>query len=202
MEKRKNLPSVTIALAAVNIVVFLLCEITGSTLENEVLIRWGALYTPYVEAGEYGRLFTAMFLHAGIEHLLNNMLMLCVLGSVLEPLLGRVKYLLLYLLGGLAGNLVSYLFYEKAGETVTSVGASGAVFAVMGGLIFVIIRNKGRVANLSLMQMLVMLGFSLYFGFVATNVANTAHLAGLAAGFLLAALLYRKKPVLLSGPEQ
>lgn len=196
MAEKKYLQAVTIGLAVINIAVFFLIEITtGSTLESDNLVKWGAIYTPYVASGEYWRLFTAMFLHAGIQHLLNNMLLLVVLGTTLEPMLGHVKYLILYLLGGLSGNILSCWFYLRSGENVVSVGASGAVFAVMGGLIWVIIRNKGRVQNLSLMQMMIMLAMSLYFGFVAANVANTAHLGGLAAGFLLGVILYRKPKI-------
>ncbi|MCI1722380.1 MAG: rhomboid family intramembrane serine protease [Lachnospiraceae bacterium] len=193
MAEKRYLQAVTIALAAVNIVLFLIIEITtGSTMDSNVLLKWGAFYTPYVQQGEYWRLFTAMFLHAGIQHLLNNMLLLVALGITLEPLIGHVRFLAVYLLGGLAGNLASFYFYAKNGEAVISVGASGAVFAVMGALIWVIIRNKGRVKNLSLMQMAVMLALSLYFGLVAANVANTAHIGGLIAGFILSMILYRK----------
>lgn len=191
---KRNVPIITISLVVINIVIFLLMEITtGSTLDNDVLIPWGAVYTPYIEGGQYWRLFTAMFLHSGIQHLLNNMLVLLVLGTTIEPEIGKIRYLVIYLLGGVAGNIVSCWFYLRGGTNVVSVGASGAIFAVMGAVIWVIIRNKGRVANLSLFQMLVMLAISLYFGFVATNVANTAHIGGLIAGFLLAVILYRKR---------
>lgn len=204
MADKRYLQAVTIALAVINIAIFLIIEVsTGSTLDSGNLVKWGAFYTPLVSEGQYWRLFTAMFLHAGIQHLLNNMLMLAALGTTLEPLLGHVKYLVLYLAGGLAGNLVSYWFYLKDGESVVAVGASGAIFAVMGALVWIIIRNKGRVQNLSLMQMMVMLALSLYFGFVAANVANTAHIGGLIAGFLLSMLLYRKPvPAAPSNPFQ
>ncbi len=191
---RKNLPWVTIALIAANGILFLAAECTGSTLDTDVLIRWGGAYTAYITEGQYWRLFTAMFMHSGIRHLLNNMVMLYVLGSNLEALLGRVRYILLYIIGGLIGNYVSYYLEMKAGEDIVSVGASGAIFAVMGGVLWIVIRNHGRVRNLNLSQMLLMLGFSLYFGFVATNVANSAHVAGLISGFLLSVLLYRKPP--------
>ncbi len=189
---RQDLPYVTIAFIAANVLLFFAAETTGSTEDTDVLIRWGGAYTPYITDGQYWRLFTAMFMHSGIRHLLNNMLLLYVLGSNLEALLGRVKYFVLYLAGGFIGNFVSYYFNLRENTNVVSVGASGAIFAVMGAVIFIVLRNHGRVRNLTITQMLVMLAFSLYFGFVATNVANTAHIGGLISGFLLSVLLYRK----------
>jgi len=165
----------------------------GSTLSTPVLVRCGGADVSRILAGEYWRLFTAMFLHAGIRHLLNNMLILYVLGQHLEYLIGPVKFALLYLVCGVAANIAAFEYYLHRGEFVVAVGASGAVFAVVGALVFIILRNKGRVRGLSLQQMLIMLFFSLYFGFVSTDVSNVAHIVGLIAGFLSGALLYRRK---------
>lgn len=190
----RSVSKVTTALIAVNCVVFLLAEIiSGSTESTQVLITWGGAYVPYIEEGQYWRLFTAMFMHAGIRHLLNNMLLLYVLGTSLESLTGPVSYLILYLGGGLLGNIAAWRFYVWSGAAVVAVGASGAIFAVMGALLWIILRSKGRVRGLTLRQMLIMLGFSLYFGFASAGVSNSAHIGGLIAGFLLGMLLYRKK---------
>ena len=159
-----------------------------------MLIRWGAMYTVLVEQGQYWRLFTAMFLHAGIRHLLNNMLLLGALGSAMESMLKSFKYLIVYLGGGLLANVISYLVYINKGETVVAVGASGCVYAVMGGMIYIVIRNGGRAAGLGTRQMLILAALSLYFGFVGANVANLTHVAGLVLGFVLAVILYRKRP--------
>ena len=173
---------------------FLLAEIiSGSTENTQVLVTWGGAYVPYINEGEYWRLFTAMFMHAGIRHLLNNMLLLYVLGSSLESLLGPVRFLILYLAGGLIGNIAAWRFYVWQGRSVVAVGASGAVFAVMGALLWIVLISKGQVRGLSLRQMLVMLGFSLYFGFASAGVSNAAHIGGLLGGFVLSMLLYRKK---------
>lgn len=185
--------SVTHVLIGINILYFIIVEIFGgSTQDTDVLIRWGGAYVPFIAEGQYWRLFTAMFLHSGIRHLLNNMILLYVLGVALEPLLGKIKYLILYLGCGFIGNLVSYEYYLSQGNYTVSIGASGAIYAVMGALIWVVIRNKGRVAGYSIQQMLLLLAFSLYFGFTSAGVANSAHLAGLISGFLSAILLYRK----------
>ena len=96
-----------------------------------------------IEGGEYYRLFACMFLHFGIEHLLNNMLVLFVLGSRLERVIGKIKFLIIYLVGGLLGNVISVLVELKSMDFAVSAGASGAVFAVMGAMIYIVIRNKG-----------------------------------------------------------
>ena len=184
---------VTFVLIALNIVCFILSEIVGETSSTDVLVTVGGAYTPFVTAGEYWRLFTSMFLHAGIRHLLNNMLLLYVLGTSLEHVLGSAKYAAIYLLGGLIGSVVEYQHELRQGIAVVSVGASGCVYAIIGAAIFVVLRNKGRIEGLSLRQLLTVLLFSLYYGFVGANVANAAHLGGLAGGFVLAALLYRKE---------
>ena len=154
----------------------------------------GAAYTPcIVEEGETYRIFTSMFLHFGIEHLINNMLVLFVLGSRLERVIGSLRFAVIYFLGGIAGNVVSLLYDLKQGETAVSAGASGAVFAVMGGMILVVLCNKGRLEDLSMRQILVLAVFSLYFGFTSSGVDNAAHLGGFLAGFILAVIVYHPR---------
>ena len=182
---------VTAGLILLNILVFLAVEFTGSSQNTMHMLDCGAAYTPMiVQGGEYYRLFTCMFLHFGIEHLLNNMLVLFVLGSRLERVIGKIKFLLIYLLGGVLGNIISLYLELHAQNFAVSAGASGAVFAVMGAMIYIVIRNKGRLGDLSMRQILIMAAFSLYFGFASTGVDNTAHVAGMVSGFLLAVLLY------------
>lgn len=182
---------VTAGLILLNILVFLAVEFTGSSQNTMHMLDCGAAYTPMiVQGGEYYRLFTCMFLHFGIEHLLNNMLVLFVLGSRLERVIGKIKFLLIYMLGGVLGNVISLYLELHAQNFAVSAGASGAVFAVMGAMIYIVIRNKGRLGDLSMRQILIMAAFSLYFGFASTGVDNTAHVAGMVSGFLLAVLLY------------
>lgn len=180
-----------------NILVFLLVEFTGSWEDVNHMLRWGAAGTlDIMQQHEYYRLFTAMFLHFGIQHLGNNMLVLLFIGDCLERNLGKIRYGLLYLLGGAGANLLS-LFHELySKEYVVSAGASGAVFAVIGGLLYIVIRNKGHIENFSSRQLLILAFLSLYHGLTSTGVNNTAHLGGLLCGFLLGILFYhkRKKP--------
>ena len=195
MEEIKKEPVTTI-LILINIVIFFLVEITGSSENTMHMLECGAAYTPYIlEQGEYYRIFTCMFLHFGMEHLANNMLVLFVLGQRLEPIAGKIKFLLIYLLGGMGGSLLSVYMDIRKQEYAISAGASGAVFAVMGAMIYVLLRNRGRVADLSAKQILVMAVFSVYFGFAAGGVDNAAHVGGMIFGFVMAVILYHPRKI-------
>ena len=190
MEEIKKEP-VTVLFILLNILIFVFVDFTGGSENTVHMIACGAAYPPLIlEEGETYRLFTCMFLHFGIYHIANNMLVLFVLGQRLEPVLGKVKFILVYLLGGLGGNIFSLLMETKKAEYAVSAGASGAVFAVMGAMLYVVIRSRGRIQDISVRQMMIMAGFSLYFGFTSTGVDNAAHVGGLVCGFILAALLY------------
>lgn len=187
---------VTVALIFINVLVFIAVELTGTSQNAWHVLDYGAAYTPYiVQNGEVYRLFTSMFLHFGIEHLVNNMLVLFVLGSRLEQVIGKLRFLFIYLAGGMAGNIFSLILELRNQDFSVSAGASGAVFAVMGAMIYVVIRNKGWLGDLSMRQILVMAVFSLYFGFTSSGVDNAAHIGGMIAGFVLAVLIWhpRKK---------
>lgn len=195
LEEIKKEPVTTI-LILINIVIFFLVEITGSSENTMHMLECGAAYTPYIlEQGEYYRIFTCMFLHFGMEHLANNMLVLFVLGQRLEPIAGKIKFLLIYLLGGMGGSLLSVYMDIRKQEYAISAGASGAVFAVMGAMIYVLLRNRGRVADLSAKQILVMAVFSVYFGFAAGGVDNAAHVGGMIFGFVMAVILYHPRKI-------
>ena len=190
MEELRKEP-VTAGLILLNILVFLIVEFTGSSQNTMHMLDCGAAFTPMIiQGGEYYRLFTCMFLHFGIYHIANNMLVLFVLGQRLEPVVGKIKFILIYLLGGLGGNIFSFIMEMKSADYAVSAGASGAVFAVMGAMLYVVIRNHGRIQDISVRQMVIMAGFSLYFGFTSTGVDNAAHVGGMVCGFILAAVLY------------
>ena len=194
LKKELSKEPVTAVLLLLNIIIFLVTDFTGGTDNTIHMLECGAAYPPFImENGEYYRLFTCMFLHFGIEHLANNMLVLFVLGQRLEPVVGKIRFLLIYFLGGIGGNLISLVFDIKGGNYAVSAGASGAVFAVMGAMIWVVIRNRGRLQDISTRQMLVMAAFSLYFGFASSGVDNAAHVGGMICGILLAVVWYHPR---------
>lgn len=185
---------VTFILILINVLVFLVSDLTGYSQDVMHMLDLGAAYTPLItEGGEVYRLFTSMFLHFGIAHLLNNMLVLFVLGSRLERAAGKIRFLVIYLLGGVAGNVISLLLELDRGDYSVSAGASGAVFAVMGAMIYIVVRNRGWLEDLSWRQIVVMALFSLYFGFASSGVDNAAHVGGLISGGILAVILYHPR---------
>ena len=177
----------------VNIIVFALMEIFGDTDNITFMLKCGAAYTPWILDGQWYRLFTSMFLHFGVSHLLNNMVLLLFLGDMLEEAAGKWRYLLIYLGGGLAGNIVSLLMDYRTGELVVSAGASGAVFAVIGGIFVILIKQRGKVENLTLPRLVFVIFLSIYHGFQSTGIDNAAHIGGLLGGIILAFFVYRKK---------
>lgn len=187
-------PVCTISLVIVNIVVFLLLSFWGMTENAGFMVEHGAMYAPFVtEFGEYYRFFTSMFLHFGFDHLLNNMLMLAVVGQALEAEVGKVKFLLIYMLSGLCGNVLSFCQDIWTGENVVSAGASGAIFGLMGAVIYIAIRQRGCVGNISGRGLIFATLLSLYYGYTQGGIDNLAHIGGLIGGILLGILLYRKR---------
>lgn len=182
---------VNTAIIVANILYFLYLETVGSSENSIFMIQHGAMYAPAVVGNqEYYRLVTAVFMHFGINHIANNMLVLFVLGDNMERALGSIKYLIFYLLCGVGANIVSLL--AGMDDRTVGAGASGAIFGVVGGLLYAVAVNKGRLEDLSTRQLVVTVVFSLYFGFTSSGVDNVAHVAGLVIGIALAVILYRK----------
>ncbi|MFI6782179.1 rhomboid family intramembrane serine protease [Micromonospora sp. NPDC050276] len=197
---------VTKALIALNLLFFLLSVASarsgnavvggsgfgGLAGDETPLTRWGGVlgYASYVAfgpvhgvaAGEWYRLVTAMFLHYGLLHLLLNMWALWVLGRELEGVLGRVRFLALYLIAGLGGNVAVFLF--SAPNQPPTVGASTATFGLFAA-IFVIMRRLGRNTS-AIVPILVI---NLVFTFAVPGISIPGHLGGLVVGALMALVL-------------
>ena len=184
---------VNTAIIIINVLCFLYLELQGSTENAGFMLAHGAMFAPLVvDHGQYYRLVTSVFMHFGVSHLLHNMLVLFVLGDNLERALGHVKYLIFYLLCGVGANLVSMTVNLMTGSLSVGAGASGAIFGVVGGLVYAVGVNRGRLEDLTSRQLGVMILLTLYHGFTSMNIDNAAHIGGLAAGILLGILLYRK----------
>lgn len=188
---------VNVGLIVINVLVFLYLEITGSSEDVYFMYEKGAMFGPAVAVDkEYYRFVTAMFMHFGIDHIVNNMIVLFALGDNLERALGHVKYLILYMVCGIGSNWISMMI-EGVDSAVVSAGASGAVFGVIGGLFYVVAANRGQLEDLSSRQMVFMIVLSLYLGFSETGVDNVAHVAGLILGILCGIILYRKPKIIM-----
>lgn len=188
-------------ITAINCLVFLVLSILGNTENAVFMLRHGACYTPAILQGEYYRLVTGMFLHFGLYHLVYNMICLIFLGDVLETEVGSVRYLLIYLLGGLFGNLLSVAMDFRTGEYAVSAGASGAIFAVMGAVLYLVIRNRGRLGTITVQRLGLMVILMLLQGFTDVGTDNAAHVGGVVSGFLMALFLTgrRKNHKTISG---
>ncbi len=183
----------TVALVVINTVVFLALSFIGMTEDAGFMLQHGAMYVPdIIYDGKYYELFTSMFLHFGFQHLMSNMISLGVMGCQLESAIGKIRYLLIYLLSGIGGNLLSMAADMRGGEYAVSAGASGAIFGIIGALLYIAIRNYGRVGSVSGRGIVFMIVITFYYGYSNTGVDNYAHLGGLISGFILAVILYHK----------
>ena len=176
---------VSMTIVAINVAVFLLGYLT---LEGELPARFGNLPGPVpvddgtrigVAAGEYYRLLTAAFLHAGFFHILLNMFALAQLGPVLEAALGRLRFAALYLLSALGGSVLAYLL---APQYSLSVGASGAIFGLFGAY-YVVVRHLGGETR----SIVMLLAINLVITFTIPIIDWRAHLGGLVTGAVIAA---------------
>ena len=190
--------SVNIIIVAVTVLVFFVMQfweksITEGTFyehTTEFLLQHGALYGPGIFEGEWYRLVTHMFLHTDIWHLGNNMLILFCLGNALEHYVGKISYVAIYFFSGILAGLGSVVYNT---DNIVSVGASGAVFGVVGAMVWLVVKNRGKLEGFTVPRMVLFVAMSIYAGFVDQDVNNAAHIAGFIAGFLLAVLLYRKR---------
>lgn len=184
---------VNTGIVLLNILVFIIVNNLVSVSTENYLISKGALsWRDILDKGEYYRLITYMFLHSGPSHIINNMIVLLFIGDNLERAMGKWKYLLTYLASGLIAGVVSAAFNFFNYNDIISIGASGAIFGVVGAMAYIVIVNRGRLENLSTRQLVWFVVFSLYGGLTSTGVDNAAHIGGLIGGFILAAMLYRK----------
>ncbi|QKW01467.1 rhomboid family intramembrane serine protease [Streptomyces sp. NA02536] len=172
---------VTKILLGINLAVFLAVQVRPSLVRDLYLIgAWPPapfLPTQGVAEGEWYRLFTSMFTHQEIWHIAFNMLSLWWLGGPLEQALGRVRYLTLYLISGLAGGALTYLL---ASGTTASLGASGAIFGLFGATAVLMRRLK-----YDMRPVIALLVINLIFTFGWSNIAWQAHIGGLVAGVVI-----------------
>lgn len=189
-----ELTPVNTILIAINILVFLYQEIIGDTIDAYFLYENGgmAVYKILVDKN-YSCLLTSAFMHAGIGHLFNNMFVLAYIGDNVERALGKWKYLVLYMISAIGANVLSFCWYYITNEYyIVSVGASGAVFGVIGALLYMVIKNKGRLEDMRSSQLVFFILLSLYYGFSSVAVNNIAHIGGLVIGVVVAFFLYHK----------
>lgn len=186
--------TLTKIMLVITVAVFVIMEIMGDTTDAAFMEKCGALWTPdVIDKHELYRLIAPIFMHFGIEHLFGNVLLWYFMGDVLERALGKVKYLILFIFSGIAGNAATMAWELHTGDYAVSAGASGAIFGILGALLYLALVNKGRFEYMTIKQLLFYIVFSLIVSYETAGVNYIAHAGGLVAGFILAAILYRKR---------
>lgn len=174
-------PIVTYTIIAICIILFAMMYLLGNgSTDTLTLINFGANYDLLTKEGEYYRLLTSMFLHIGILHLLCNMYSLYIIGKEVENLFGKWKFLIIYLLSGISGSILSLAFSHNT----VSAGASGAIFGLLGALLYFGYYYRtylGATIRTSIIPVIII---NLVIGFLSPGIDNAAHIGGLIAGVL------------------
>ncbi|HSY60504.1 MAG TPA: rhomboid family intramembrane serine protease [Cytophaga sp.] len=182
---------ITPILMYLNIGVFLAMFFTGfgfMSFKSEDLIVWGANYGPLTTNGEWWRLLSNTFLHGGFIHVLANMYGLLFVGIFLEPVLGKMKYIGVYLVTGIIASAASIWW----NGTVVSIGASGAIFGLYGAFLALLVTGifPKEMGKAFMISTLIFVGYNLVIGILGNGTDNAAHIGGLVSGFLIGLVLY------------
>ncbi len=186
--RRRYWPVVTLVILGVNVVIFLIMTLAGGSTSTDVLLDFGASFTPYFQRGEYWRLIMPMFLHIGWLHLIVNSYALFILGPILERIYGYGRFALVYVAAGMGSSALSMALSRNI-----AAGASGAIFGIAGAMLVagylhreLIPPRWGRALSRGILPFIVI---NLIFGFSVRGIDNWGHLGGLATGMVLAALI-------------
>jgi rhomboid protease GluP len=179
----------TYALLAINLVIFVLMELSGGSMNEATLIAFGVKSNAAIDQGEIWRFITPVFIHIGVLHLVLNSYALWIVGQQVERFYGSARFITLYVLMGISGVAGSYLYSPNA----LSAGASGAIFGLFGVLLVFGIRHKHNVppflSRAIRSGILPVIGINLVIGFLIPVIDNAAHIGGLLAGMTLAAVV-------------
>ncbi|MCA1063390.1 rhomboid family intramembrane serine protease [Rossellomorea sp. AcN35-11] len=180
----KGKPFFTYFFIAFQMIMFFILELNGGSKNPQTLIEFGAKYNPLMIEGEWWRLVTPIFLHIGILHLFMNTLALFYLGTAVEKMFGRIRFIIIYMVSGVAGSLASFLFTSNL-----SAGASGAIFGCFGALLYfgvlypkIFFRTMGT-------NIIAVILLNLVLGFTIPGIDNAGHIGGLIGGFLAAGIV-------------
>ncbi len=171
-------PAITYTLIAINVIFFLIPVLLD---QYEYVINILCTHGPSIRAGQYYRLFSGMFMHGGILHLGLNCYSLYVLGTQMESFLGKTKFLIIYLVSGIFGALFSMMFSGN----VASIGASGAIFGLMGSMLYFGYHYRVYLGNVIKSQLIPLIIINLAVGFSMDGIDNACHIGGLIGGLLI-----------------
>lgn len=180
----------TYTLIGINIFIFIISAYLSQSIfdiDIKVLLLLGAKNNVLINGGQYYRLFMAMFLHGGLLHLGLNMYALRTTGEIVESFYGRKKFLIIYFLSGITSSLASYIFSES-----TSVGASGAIFGLLGASLVFGYKMKHKIGKEFLRNILSVIVVNILIGITIPNIDNFGHLGGLVGGLIISFILFKE----------
>ena len=183
---------VTMILISINVIIFIITAILSKSIidiNTIVLVECGAKVNYLINKGQIFRLLTAAFLHGGIMHILFNMYSLYIVGTVVEKIYGWKKYISIYILSALTSSILSYML---APMTI-SVGASGAIFGILGAFLYFAIKERKHLQRGTLGNIIAVIVLNLYIGFTSTSIDNLGHIGGFLGGFILSIFLYKDR---------
>ena len=173
---------VTSILLLIIVIYFIIISLNGGTTDVETLVRFGALYPPFIlKFNQYYRIISSIFIHIGISHLFFNGYALYIFGTQMEKLMGAKKYLLFFLLTGIGGNIVTIIFNFIS----VSAGASGSLFGFLGAFLYLIQRHKNMLTPQGRKSIIKLVLINLGITIIIPNISVTAHFGGLIVGYLL-----------------
>ncbi len=179
-------PIITYGIMALCIVLFMAMYLFGKgSSDIYTLLSFGANLDLLVKDGQIYRLFTCIFLHIGIWHLICNMYSLYMIGKEIESLYGKIKYLIIFIGSGICGSLLSITFTHNT----VSAGASGAIFGLLGSLLYFGYYYRAYLGNSIKRSIIPVIVFNLVIGFMSTGIDNAAHIGGLVGGILLSMMV-------------
>lgn len=180
-------PFITYLIMSICLLVFLMMSLFGNgSYDNSTLIKFGANLDILTKNGEYFRLITCAFLHIGILHLIFNMYALFIIGPQVESFFGKIKFLLIYLISAVSASILSLAFNNNT----ISAGASGAIFGLLGALLYFGYHYRVYLGNAIRSQIIPIIVINLIIGFsVTSGIDNAAHIGGLIGGVLSAMAL-------------
>lgn len=187
---------ITIIILASNVLVYLCCIYAERAAYHEktladVIYDIGSMNAERVISDrEYYRFITSMFMHGSVSHIVSNMIFLVALGEMLERAIGHVRFALLYLLSGIGGNLFSMINAVRSQEFYSTIGASGAIFGLIGALLVIVILNDGHYEGISIRRMIFAIVYMVYSGMQSEGIDNAAHFGGLVFGVLIMTTMY------------
>lgn len=184
--------TITNIIIAINILVYVFCAIKAANIVDIpalILYYFGANCKIGVELyHQYYRLFTCMFLHAGIIHLACNMYSLYFMGNLIEKIYGKIQFLIIYIISGIGCSLLSLAFLDNM--FTVSVGASGAIFGLFGAFLFFAIKERNRLSKAVINNIAFVIIINLVLGASSARIDNYGHIGGLVTGIILSVMVY------------